>query len=110
MKDLKSLFKDEKANAVMVLVAMAIGILILLVIVTLVSPIGYSVDSALTIPSTGASGATSAAMAWNVNSSQTNGSEMWGQLSPMISTTALVAVVGVLIAVLLGSLAVRGRQ
>ena len=110
MKDLKSLLKNESGNTIIMLVAMAIGILILLVIVTLVSPIGYSIDSSIGVPYGSAIGNTAVANAWNQNQTAfTNGTEMWSQLSPMIGTTALVSVVGVLIAVLLGALAMRRR-
>ena len=109
---MSKLIKDESANsgAVMMLVAMAVGILVLITVVTLIPAVSYNVQTSVVIPSD----STDASQSWTNNGTHntgvTNGSEMWAQLSPMISTTALVAIVGVLIAVLLGALAIRSRQ
>ena len=98
IEKIKEFMKDERGNAILMLVAMAIGILILIVIVTLVPPVAYNVQNSVTVSSG----------EWSSqNAGFTNGSEMWAQLSPMMGTTALVAVVGVLISVLLGALAMR---
>lgn len=97
LKKLKSLICDTKANTVLMLVSIAVAILTLAVIFTIGPVVGYNVDSAISIPATSGSG-------WNstTNTAITNGSEMWSQNTPMLAVAALIAIVGVIIAILMG--------
>lgn len=99
--NLKPFVKDDRANAVLLLVGIAVGLLILAVIFTVGPVVGYNVESAVSIPTTSG---------WNsaTNTAITNGSELWAQNTPMIAVAALVAIVGVIIAVLM--LAMAGRR
>jgi len=95
IKKLKSLIPDTKGNTVLLLVGIAVAILVLAVIFTVGPLVGYNVESAVTIPTTSM---------WNsdTNDAITNGSEMWAQNTPMLAVAALIAIVGVIIAILMG--------
>jgi len=93
---IKNLITDKKANTVLLLIGIAVGILILAVIFTVGPLVGYNVESAVTIP-TGSQ--------WNsstTNTAITNGTELWSQNTPMLAVAALIAIVGVVIAILMG--------
>lgn len=110
LKSLKSLLKDDKGNVVLVLVGIAIALMILAVIFAVGPVIGYNVDSTQTWPSD-MRNASQVAKNWYTgesgNTAITNGSELWAQNTPMIAVAALVAIVGVIIAVLMLSMAGR---
>ena len=89
------LYSKEDGNTVLLLVGIAVAVLVLAVIFTVGPLVGYNVESAVTIPATSM---------WNSasNTAITNGSEMWQQNTPMLAVAALIAIVGVIIAILMG--------
>jgi hypothetical protein len=93
--ELRNIIKNKDANTVLLLVGIAVAILVLAVIFTVGPLVGYNVESAVTIPTTSSWSSAS-------NTAITNGSEMWAQNTPMLAVAALISIVGIIIAILMG--------
>jgi hypothetical protein len=104
MKKLKDIMKNQDANTVLLLVGIAVAILVLAVVFTIGPLVGYNIETSVIIPADGsAAGISQTAQNWNTNhTAVTNGSELWAQNTPMLAVAALIAIVGVIIAILMG--------
>ena len=105
---LENLFKDVKAQAglgtIVMVCGLAVGILVLAIIFTMGPVVGYNVENSVSVPAT--SGWSSVG-----NTAIVNGSELWVQNTPLLSSTSIVVIAGVIISVLLGAfIFFRGRQ
>lgn len=95
---------NDKANVgvIMALVGVSIGVLILGIVFVIGPVVGYNVENSVSIPTTSN---------WNsvTNTAITNGSEVWQQNTPLLSSASIVVIAAVIIGVLLGSMMLQRR-